>query len=60
MFMMKWKMHLGDALCWTVLAPLIRAKRRQTQHRLLAEYHDRQRVDALLSDILARYGDLLT
>jgi hypothetical protein len=57
--MLKWKTQVGDALCWTVLAPLIRAKRRQAQRRWLAEYHDRQRIDALLSEIVARYGDLL-
>jgi hypothetical protein len=29
------------------------------QQRRLVEFHDKQRIDALLSEIVARYGDLL-
>ncbi len=57
--MQTWKLRLGDALCWTVFAPLVRAKRQHVQQRRLVEFHDKQRIDALLTDIVARYGDLL-
>lgn len=57
--MKRLKMHLGDALCWTVFAPLVRAKRQHAEQRRLVEFNDKQRIDALLSDIVARHGDLL-
>ncbi|MBR68669.1 MAG: hypothetical protein CMA86_04075 [Euryarchaeota archaeon] len=57
--MVHWKSHLEEALCWTVLAPIVRAKRQQRQARRAAEFHDRQRIDRLLSEIVRQHGDLL-
>ena len=57
--MAHWKSHLEEALCWTVLAPIVRAKRQQRQARRAAEFHDRQRIDRLLSEIVRQHGDLL-
>ena len=53
------KQHLCDLLCYTCLAPLIRAKRAKIQQDLANEFHDRQRIDRLLNDLVHRYADLL-
>ncbi|MDP6199477.1 MAG: hypothetical protein QF531_01785 [Candidatus Poseidonia sp.] len=57
--MTHWKSHLEEALCWTVLAPIVRAKRQRRQARRAAEFHDRRRIDRLLSEIVHQHGDLL-
>ena len=53
-------LRLEDALCWTVLAPLIRARRRRIERRINQEWFDRQRVDRVLNEIVYRHADLLS
>jgi len=53
------KQRLSNLLCYTCLAPLIRAKRAKEQQALANEYHDRQRIDRLLNDLVHTYADLL-
>jgi DNA-binding transcriptional LysR family regulator len=51
--------HLEEALCWTVLAPLVRARRRRYERKITQELHDRQRIDRVLNDIVRQHADLL-
>ena len=53
-------LRLEDALCWTVLAPLIRARRRRIERRINQEWFDRQRVDRVLNEIVHHHADLLS
>ena len=53
------KQRFSNLLCYTCLAPLIRAKRAKEQQALANEYHDRQRIDRLLNDLVHTYADLL-
>ena len=56
---MGWKTRLENALCWTLAAPFIRAKRQRTMHEVVAEWHDRRRIDRLLNELVTTYSDLL-
>ena len=56
---MGWKTMLENALCWTLAAPFIRAKRQRTMHEVAAEWHDRRRIDRLLNELVTTYSDLL-
>ena len=51
--------RVEDALCWTVLAPLVRARRQRTERRIGQEWFDRQRIDRVLNDIIRQHADLL-
>lgn len=53
------KLRLEDALCWTILAPLVRARRRRIERRVSQEFFDRQRIDRVLNEILRQHADLL-
>ena len=53
------KLRLEDALCWTILAPLVRARRRRIERRVSQELFDRQRIDRVLNEILRQHADLL-
>ena len=50
---------LEEALCWTVLAPLVRARRRRMERRISQEWFDRQRIDRVLNEIVRQHADLL-
>ena len=52
-------LQLEDALCWTVLAPLVRARRRRSARKITQELHDRQRIDRVLNEIVSQHADLL-
>ena len=52
-------LRLEDALCWTVLAPLVRARRRRMERRISQEWFDRQRIDRVLNEIVRQHADLL-
>ena len=52
-------LRLEEALCWTVLAPLVRARRRRMERRISQEWFDRQRIDRVLNDIVRQHADLL-
>ncbi|MCH1460969.1 MAG: hypothetical protein L7U25_01260 [Candidatus Poseidonia sp.] len=51
--------RLESALCWTVLAPLARALRQRRMARSASYVYDCQRIDMLLSSIIAEHEDLL-
>lgn len=51
--------RIEDALCWTILAPLVRARRRRVERRVNQEFFDRQRIDRVLNEILRQHADLL-
>lgn len=53
------RLRLEDALCWTILAPLVRARRRRIERRVSQEFFDRQRIDRVLNEILLQHADLL-
>ena len=53
------RLRLEDALCWTILAPLVRARRRRVERRVSQEFFDRQRIDRVLNEILRQHADLL-
>ena len=53
------RLRIEDALCWTVLAPLVRARRRRIERRVSQEFFDRQRIDRVLNEILRQHADLL-
>jgi len=57
--MMGWKMMLENALCWTLAAPFIRAKRQRAMHEVAADWYDRRRIDRLLNELVTTYSDLL-
>ena len=48
------------AHCWTVFAPLVRALRQRRMSRSASYVYDRQRIDVLLSSIIAEHEDLLS
>lgn len=52
-------LRLEDALCWTVFAPLVRARRRRMERRISQEWFDRQRIDRVLNEIVRQHADLL-
>ena len=52
-------LRIEDALCWTILAPLVRARRRRIERRVSQEFFDRQRIDRVLNEILRQHADLL-
>ena len=52
-------LRLEDALCWTVFAPLVRARRRRFERRISQEWFDRQRIDRVLNEIVRQHADLL-
>lgn len=52
-------LRLEDALCWTVFAPLVRARRRRLERRISQEWFDRQRIDRVLNEIVRQHADLL-
>ena len=52
-------LRLEEALCWTVLAPLVRARRRRLERRISQEWFDRQRIDRVLNEIVRQHADLL-
>ena len=52
--------RLNDALCWTPLAPLIRAARRHRIGRRTREQNDVHRISTLLSSIMLAHGDMLS
>ncbi len=52
-------LRLEEALCWTVLAPLVRARRRRMERRISQEWFDRQRIDRVLNEIVRQHADLL-
>ena len=52
-------LHIEDALCWTVLAPLVRARRQRNERKITQDLHDRQRIDRVLNDIVRQHADLL-
>ena len=54
------RLRLEDALCWTVLAPLVRARRRRIERRISQEFFDRQRIDRVLNEIVRQHADLLS
>jgi hypothetical protein len=47
-------------MCWTFLAPLVRARRTRSMHAFAAEFHDRQRIDRLLNELILTHSDLLS
>ena len=51
--------HVEDALCWTILAPVVRARRRRLERRISQEVYDRQRIDRVLNDSVEHHADLL-
>ena len=51
--------HLENALCWTVFAPLVRARRRKLERRISRELHDKARIDSVLNEIVEQHADLL-
>ena len=51
--------HVDDALCWTILAPVVRARRRRLERRISQEVYDRQRIDRVLNEIVEHHADLL-
>ena len=51
--------HVEDALCWTILAPVVRARRRRLERRISQEAYDRQRIDRVLNEIVEHHADLL-
>ena len=53
-------LRLEEALCWTVLAPLVRARRRRMERRISQEWFDRQRIDRVLNEIVRQHADLLS
>ncbi len=53
------RLRIEDALCWTILAPLVRARRRRIERRVNQEFFDRQRIDRVLNEILRQHADLL-
>ena len=53
------RLRFEDALCWTILAPLVRARRRRIERRVSQEFFDRQRIDRVLNEILRQHADLL-
>ena len=53
------KLRLEEALCWTVLAPIVRARRRRLERRISQEWFDRQRIDRVLNEIVRQHADLL-
>ena len=53
------KQRFSNLLCYTCLAPIIRARRAREQQALANEFHDRQRIDRLLNDLVHMYADLL-
>ena len=48
-----------DALSWTILAPVVRARRRRLERRISQEVYDRQRIDRVLNEIVEHHADLL-
>jgi len=52
-------LHVEEALCWTVFAPLVRARRRRIERRISRELHDKARIDRVLNEIVAQHADLL-
>ena len=52
-------LRIEEALCWTVLAPLVRARRRRMERRISQEWFDRQRIDRVLNEIVRQHADLL-
>ncbi|MEL0182701.1 MAG: hypothetical protein VXA43_04840 [Candidatus Poseidoniales archaeon] len=52
-------LRLEEALCWTVFAPLVRARRRRMERRISQEWFDRQRIDRVLNEIVHQHADLL-
>ena len=50
-------LRLEEALCWTVLAPLVRARRRRMERRISQEWFDRQRIDRVLNEIVRQHAD---
>ena len=52
-------LRLEEVLCWTVLAPLVRARRRRMERRISQEWFDRQRIDRVLNEIVRQHADLL-
>ncbi|MEL0266212.1 MAG: hypothetical protein ACPIA6_02830 [Poseidonia sp.] len=52
-------LRLEEALCWTVFAPLVRARRRRMERRISQEWFDRQRIDRVLNEIVRQHADLL-
>ena len=53
------RLRIEAALCWTILAPLVRARRRRIERRVSQEFFDRQRIDHVLNEILRQHADLL-
>ena len=53
------RLRIEDALCWTILAPLVRARRRRIEHRVSQDFFDRQQIDRVLNEILRQHADLL-
>ncbi len=51
--------RIGNALCWTALAPLVRWHRRRQQTILAREQYDFMRIDSLLNHIMLAHSDLL-
>ena len=51
--------HVEDALCWTILAPVVRARRRRHERLISQELYDRQRNDRVLNEIVEHHADLL-
>ncbi|MGB1420054.1 MAG: hypothetical protein ACPG7K_04690 [Poseidonia sp.] len=51
--------RLENALCWTVFAPLVRARRGRLERRITQELHDKERIDRVLNDIVMHHADLL-
>ena len=51
--------HVEDVLCWTILAPVVRARRRRLERRISQEVYDRQRIDRVLNEIVEHHADLL-
>ena len=51
--------RLEIALCWTVFAPLVRARRGRLERRITQELHDKERIDRVLNDIVMHHADLL-
>jgi hypothetical protein len=58
--MNRWQRTIGEAMCWTFLAPLVRARRTRSMHAFAVELHDRQRIDRLLNELVLRHSDLLS
>lgn len=52
--------RLELALCWTVFAPLVRSLRQRRMARSASYVYDCQRIDVLLSSIIADHEDLLS